>query len=401
MKAAAPLLLLALAATPAAAQVGFSDLERGRYLADAADCMPCHTQPGAQRWAGGRAIETPFGNILSPNITPDRETGIGSWTDSEFADALQKGVGRGGDHLYPAMPYTYYTKLAREDVLAIRAYLNTIPPVRNPVVSNQLPFPFDIRASMLGWNELFFHNGEFKPDPAKPAAWNRGAYLVQALGHCGGCHTSKNALGGDETSRDLQGSQLQGWWAPNITGDEKTGVGRWSEDEIVEYLQTGHNAYDAAAGPMAEVVQYSTSRLTKDDLKAIAIYLKSLPGQNTSPSPAAVSDAGKAIYADSCAACHSGNGEGMPRMFPSLAKTPSAVQEDATSLIRVVLEGVRSVGTGGAPTAPAMPAFGWKLDDGQVAAVVNYVRNSWGNAAPAVGAGDVSKLRKQLAQRSD
>jgi mono/diheme cytochrome c family protein len=396
------MLAAALAGSPAlAADDGYSAMERGRYLADAADCMPCHTVPGGKPWAGGRAIETPFGNLVSPNITPDRETGIGAWTDNEFADALQKGVGRGGEHLYPAMPYTYYTKVTREDVMAIRAYLNTIEPVRNKVVSNQLPFPFDIRASMLAWNELFFQEGEYKPNTSKPAEWNRGAYLVEALGHCGGCHTSKNALGGDETSKALQGNNLQGWFAPNLTNDERNGLGKWSPDEIVQYLQTGHNSWAAASGPMAEVVQYSTSRMKPEDLHAIAVYLKDQPGQNTNPAPATVSSAGAAIYKDSCAACHFDNGEGQARMYPRLAGGPFVQQADATTLIRVVLEGMRSVGTSGQPTAPAMPAFGWKLNDDQVAAVVTFVRNNWGNAAPAVSASDVAKLRKQLAQRAD
>ncbi|MBV8914186.1 MAG: cytochrome c [Acetobacteraceae bacterium] len=401
MRAGPWLVLAGLAAGPALADDSFTQMERGRYIADAGDCMPCHTAPGGKPWAGGRAIETPFGNLVSPNVTPDRETGIGAWTDNEFADALQKGVGHGGEHLYPAMPYTYYTKVTREDVLAIRAYLNTLEPVVNKVRSNQLPFPFDIRANMLAWNEMFFTQGEYKPDTGKSAEWNRGAYLVRGLGHCGGCHTSKNALGGDEDSKALQGNVLQGWFAPNITNDERTGLGKWSVDEVVQYLQTGHNSWAAASGPMAEVVQYSTSRLKTDDLHAIAVYLKDQPGQGGTATATATNAAGEAIYKDSCAACHFGNGEGQARMYPRLALGPFVQSAEPTTLIRVVLEGMRSVGTPGQPTAPAMPAYGWKLDDAEVAAVVTYVRNAWGNAASAVGADDVAKMRKELAQRGD
>ena len=401
MRRAAWLVLAGLAAAPALADEGFTAITRGRYLAEAADCMPCHTVPGGKPWAGGRAVETPFGNLVSPNLTPDRETGIGAWTDHDFVDALQKGVGRGGVHLYPAMPYTYYTKMTREDALAIRAYLNTLEPVGNKVVSNQLPFPFDVRANMLAWNQLNFKEGEYHPDTGKSAEWNRGAYLVEALGHCGGCHTAKNALGGDENSRALQGNNLQGWFAPNITNDDRTGLGKWSADEIVQYLSTGHNSWAAASGPMAEVVQYSTSRMTGDDLRAIAVYLKDQQGQNTNATPLVANAAGEAVYKDSCSACHFGNGEGQERMFPKLAGGPFVQSVDATSLIRVVLEGMRSVGTDGQPTAPAMPAFGWKLNDDQVAAVATYIRNSWGNAASSVSASDVAKMRKQLAERSD
>ena len=379
----------------------FPLIERGRALVIQADCMPCHTQPGGLPWAGGRPLRTPFGDILSANITPDLETGIGSWTDAQFVDALQKGVGPDGDHLYPAMPYTYFTKMRREDALAIRAYLNTVKPVRNEVISDQLPFPLSIRAGMLAWNALFFDNGEYKQDPNKSAEWNQGAYLVQALGHCGGCHTNKNFAGADETSKALQGGNLGGWFAPNLTGDERTGLGRWSVDDIVEYLATGHNQFAAAAGPMSDVIEYSTSKMDQTELRAIAIYLKDLPGQGNGPAPVKDVSVGAAIYADECSACHFGNGGGEPRLFPSLAKGPSVLQDDPTSLIRVVLQGVRTVGTNGAPTAPGMPSFDWKLNDDQVAAVLTYVRNAWGNAAPAVSASDVADQRKQLSASAD
>lgn len=384
----------------------FPTIERGHYLATVADCGACHTLSGSgDLYSGGRAIETPFGSILAPNITPDRETGIGAWTDDEFVDSLLKGIGRGGKHLYPAMPYTYLTHMTREDALAIRAYLATVPPVRHRVVSNQLPFPFDIRASMLAWNALFFKEGTFKPHPDKTAEWNRGAYLAEGPMHCGMCHTPKNILGGDKTSEALQGYTLQGWFAPGITNDSYNGLGGWSTEQIVAYLKTGHNDMAAASGPMAEEVALSSSQMTDGDLHAVAVYLKDHPGGQTKPAPVAASDTamkiGSAIYTDECSACHTPNGTGISGLIPALAGSASVQSREPTSLLHVVLRGTRSVGTQGAPTASAMPSFGWLLTDDQVAAVTTYVRNAWGNAAPAVSASEVSTARTSLAKRSD
>jgi mono/diheme cytochrome c family protein len=257
----------------------FKQIERGRYLTVAGDCAACHTLPGSgHEFAGGRNIETPFGLLIGPNITPDPQTGIGAWTDDEFVNALKNGTGRDGARLYPAMPYTYYTKITREDALAIRAYLNTLPPVYNPVRPNQLPFPFDIRTSMLVWDQLFFTPGTFRPNPNKSAEWNRGAYLAEGLTHCGMCHTPKNVLGGDDNANALHGYALQGWFAPDITSDPRRGIGSWPVEEIVAYLKTGHNSTSAATGLMAEMVNLSTSHLSDADLKAIAAYLKDQPG---------------------------------------------------------------------------------------------------------------------------
>jgi mono/diheme cytochrome c family protein len=383
----------------------FPQIERGRYLTIAGDCAACHTQPGSDKaFAGGRPIETPFGTLASPNITPDLETGIGAWTDDEFVNALTLGTGRNGKPLYPAMPYTYMTKTTRGDALAIRAYLNTIQAVRNPVTVNQLAFPFDVRDGMRAWNALYFRPGTFQPRADKSLEWNRGAYLAEGLMHCGLCHTPKNLAGGDETSRRLQGNALQGWFAPNITSDERRGVGGWSIDDIVAYLKTGHNRTSAASGPMAEMVALSSSQLTDADLRGLAIYLKDQPGQ-TQETPTAAGDGvmnvGAAIYADECSACHTPKGTGIPELFPSLAGAPSVQQSDPTSVIRVVLRGARSVGTNAAPTAPGMPSFGWLLTNEQVAAVATYIRQAWGNSAPPVSAGDVARARKVLVERSD
>jgi len=385
----------------------FKQIERGRYLTIAGDCAACHTLPGSgYDFAGGRAIETPFGQILTPNITPDPETGIGAWTDEEFVNALTKGTGRDGTRLYPAMPYTYYTKLRRDDALAIRAYLNTVPAVRNPVNPNQLPFPFNIRASLIGWNTFFFTPGTFHPNPNKSAEWNRGAYLAEGLTHCGMCHTPKNFLGGDKTDESLRGYVLQGWLAPDITTNSRQGLGDWSVEEIATYLKTGHNSTSAATGLMSEMVTRSTSHMTDADLKAIAIYLKDKPSQNENQAAADKPDQtvmriGAAIYADECAGCHAANGKGTSGLFPSLNGSPTVQQTDPTTLLHVVLRGARSAATDMAPTGAAMPQFDWILNDDQVAAVLTYIRNAWGNAAPVVSAGEVSKSRRALIERSD
>jgi len=403
----AALLAVLLLAPPGAVadNQDFSQIERGRYLTIAGDCNACHTLPGSGKLlAGGRPVETPFGNLLAPNITPDLETGIGAWSDDEFVNALTKGTGRAGTRLYPAMPYTYMTKTTREDALAIRAYLKTVPAVRNPVRSNQLPFPFNIRLGLAAWDQLFFTPGTFHPDSRKSAEWNRGAYLAEGLMHCGLCHTPKNFAGGD-TGRRLQGYVLQGWFAPDITSDRRRGIGGWSVEDIATYLKTGHNRVQAASGPMAEMVMDSSSKMSDADLRAIAVYLKDQPGGSDQASASqpdqALMKTGASIFVDECAACHRQNASGVPGMFPTLAGSPAVQSTDPSSLLRVILRGARSAATDAAPTAPGMPAFGWLLSDQEVAAVATYVRNAWGNAAPPVSSDDVAKARSALSRRSD
>ena len=386
-------------------QQAFDRIEKGRYLTTVSDCFACHTQPGGGKpFAGGRPIETPFGIITASNITPDNETGIGAWSDQQFDDAVRKGVRPDGSRLYPAMPFPAYTRMTRDDVLAIRAYLSTVEPVHQPVKANTLPFPFNIRLAMRAWDALYFTEGEFKPDGRQSPAWNRGAYLVKGPGHCTACHTPKSFLGGDKTGDDLRGFRLQGWFAPDITGDAVQGLGQWSETDITGYLKTGHNKISAATGPMAEEIVNSTSRYGDDDLQAIAIYLKSLPGQPSaapvSAAPAAMK-AGEAIYRDQCSACHGLEGQGVAMLFPSLAQSSLAHASDPESAIRLVLRGGRSVATDAEPTAPGMPSFGWQLDDAQVAAVLTYVRNAWKPAAAPVSADVVGKAREELSTRSD
>ena len=404
--AVAALLAFAGSQLAAGADQDFAKIEKGRYLVTAADCFACHTVPrvGAP-YAGGRPIETPFGDIMAANITPDQQTGIGAWTDAQFENAVRRGIRPDGSRLYPAMPYPYYTKMSHDDVMAMRAYLKTVPAVHNKVDRNTLPFPFDIRTGMQAWDALFFDEGGFKPDPQKSAQWNRGAYLVTGPGHCGACHTPKNVLGADEDSKALQGSRLQGWFAPNITNDSVAGLGAWSTDDIVAFLRTGHNRISAATGPMAEEVEHASSKMREDDLQAIAVYLKSLPGKSEQHQAVAADDpamqAGKAIYRDQCAACHAIDGKGTPNLFPSLADAAMVRSSDPRSAIRIVLRGARSVATGQEPTAPGMPSYSRALSDEEIAAVLTYVRNTWGRPAPAVAAGDVAKARDDLRARKD
>ena len=384
----------------------FSQIERGRYLFVTSDCASCHTVPGSGRlFAGGRPIETPFGNIVAPNITPDLQTGIGAWSDDQFDAAVRNGIRRDGSRLYPAMPYNAYTKMSRADVLAIRAYLNTLSAVYNPVVANTLPFPFNIRFAMRVWDALYFKAGEFKLDPQRSAEWNRGAFLVDGPAHCGACHTPKSFLGGDKTAQYLQGGYLQGWFAPDITNDMRRGLGGWSIEDISAYLKTGHNRITAATGPMAEAVSLSTSKMTEVDVRAIGTYLKSLPGRADDLKSLAPNVpkmlAGGAIFRDQCSSCHGIDGGGIEQLFPSIAHSSMVRSDDATTAIRIVLRGARSVATSSEPTAPGMPSYAWQLNDEQVAAVLTYMRNSWGVAAPAIPPQDVARLRSSLALRPD
>ncbi len=392
--------LAVIAAVPAFAQdpQAAGAVERGRYLATLGDCGACHTKPGGKPFAGGLVIETPFGNIAAANITPDRAAGIGAWSDDDFVRAMQQGIAADGTHLYPAMPYPAFTHVTRDDLLALRAYLATLDPVSDAVETNRLPFPFDIRASLIAWNLLNFTPGEFKPDPAKSDAWNRGAYLVEGLGHCGTCHTPKNMMGGDKTDQPLAGAALQGWYATPLNNDARTGLGSWSAEDIVSYLKTGWGGGQVAAGPMALVVADSTSKLNDDDLNAIAAYLKDVAAPAVAaPAPLAQSDsamqAGRTLYVVNCAACHTETGEGQTEIFPALVKSPVVQAADTATLLDVVLNGGHGVATDANPTAPGMPAFGWKLTDGEISSLLTYIRNDFGNAANAVSAADVQKAR--------
>jgi len=376
-----------------AATAGYDPVSRGRYLTIAGNCAGCHMSPSGQPFAGGSPLRTPFGVVLSANIT---SAVMRDWSQGQFYRALHEGVGGGGSHLYPAFPYPYYTRITRADSDAILAYLQTVPPVYNRFDRNKLKFPLNNRGLMAFWNALFLKKGEFRPDPNRSAEWNRGAYLVEGLAHCGACHTPKNLLGADRRSAPLQGGVLDDWLAPDLTSNNRIGLGRWSTDEIVEYLKTGRNARASASGAMGEVIA-STSQLTDADARAMAVYLKSRaasPEAAPRPPPAEQVRAGEAIFVDECAGCHRMDGSAEPRMFSPLRENAAVQQRDPTTLIRIVLNGSRAPATDARPTPTAMPAFGWKLNDREVAAVITYVRNSWGNAAPAVRPRQVAKIRE-------
>lgn len=404
MRGLAPIGGLALLAFPldALAQGGsFSQIERGRYLATASDCVGCHTdfENDGEPYAGGRELGTPFGVIYSPNITFDDETGLGLWTRDDFYRALHEGISREGHNLYPAFPYPYFTLMPREDVDAVYDYLRSLEPVRSETPEPEFPFPMNVREAVIAWNVLYFEQGEFVPDPEQPDEWNRGRYLVDGPAHCGACHTGKNIAGADVESEYLRGGILEDWLAPNIRGGENGGISHWSEEEIVDFLATGRNAHTAAMIRMGEVVVLSTQHLETEDLGAIATYLKSLddePREPVDPPADAVMHAGAAIYFDNCSACHASSGEGAPGIFAPLAGSNKVNAEDPTTMLRIILEGAMAVPTEAHPGPLGMPAFGWKLSDEQIADLASYVRAAWGNSAPAVSADEVSDLRASL-----
>ena len=371
-------------------QQNFDLIQRGRYLVTLGDCTACHSDPTRtdSPFGGGHPVPTPFGTLVAPNITPDLETGIGNWSAQQFDDAVRRGRMPNGKRLYPAMPYPYFARMSAADVRAMRAYLNTVAPVHHAVTSDTLPFPLSIRASMVFWDWLYYRPGEWQARRDKSAAWNRGSYIVEGPGHCGACHTPKSFLGGDERSREFQGYSLQGWFAPDLTGDPARGLAAWTIGDIVQYLESGHNRFDAASGPMAEEVKDSSSGMTTQDLTAIATYLKDQESTSSHPTPPPPDSpamlAGAAIYHDVCAGCHKIDGTGVPYLIPDLAGSAAVASREPTTVVQVILHGAASVATREEPTGPQMPSYAWQLTDAQVAAVATYVRNSWGHAASSV-----------------
>jgi mono/diheme cytochrome c family protein len=384
--------------TPNAAQ-----LRRGQALVVAGDCMSCHLREGGEPLAGGLGLNTPFGMIYSSNITSDRQTGIGGWTADQFHRAMHDGIGAHGENLYPAFPYPWFRRASRADDDAIFAYLQTTPAVSYTAPANRLPFPLNIRFMVKGWNLLFLKSHDFQADPSQPAEWNRGAYLVNGLGHCGGCHTPKNAFGADKAGRDLHGGDLDNWVAPDLTSNSRTGLGGWSLDDVTEYLKTGRNARAGAGGAMADVITYSTSLMSDADRHAIAVYLKSQPATLTvavSAPDAGAMKRGAAIYSDACASCHLENGVGQSRLFPPLRGDAMLQQRDAAGLEHLILAGGRIGTSPSRPSPLTMPSFAWKLTDREIADVSTYIRNSWGNQAPAVSAPKVRAMRRKLGLQS-
>jgi mono/diheme cytochrome c family protein len=381
-----------------------AQLRLGQYLVRVGDCASCHTREGGALLSGGFGLNTPFGKIYSTNLTSDPETGVGAFTPETFYAALHDGIGSDGRPLYPAMPYPYTTRASRADSDAMLAFLKTLPAVHEPRPPNGLSFPFNIRALMRGWNLMFFRAGEFQPNAGQSAEWNRGAYLVEGLGHCGACHTPKNALAADRTERPLQGGTLDNGVAPDLTGNMRTGLGSWRLEDIVEYLKTGRNSFANAGSSMAEVVTYSTSLLSDADLHAIATYLKERPASadaTSADADGAAMKRGAAVYSDACTACHLEQGLGQPRFFPPLRHNAVSQQDDPTGLLHIILAGDRTATTPTRPSPLSMPSFAWKLTDQQTADLATYVRNSWGNRAGAVTVQQVADMRKSLLLESE
>jgi len=388
----------AFAQLPAWAQLSDEIVAHGKALVEAADCGSCHTADPAKPFAGGKRIDTPFGAIYVPNLTPDRETGIGAWSDADFIQALRYGTDPDGSRYYPAFPYPYFKKLTRDDLLSIRAYLATLTPFQNEAPPPELRFPLNFRAVMWVWNFIFFKPGILEPDQQKSADWNRGRYLVEGAGHCGACHTPKNIFGADRRGRAFAGGRVGGWFAPRLDAAARSGLGSWSVDDIVEYLQSGRNAKSHADGLMAEVVVNSTSKMSNSDVRAIAVYLKSLPvgppePEVTPPSETTMAS-GKALYAHACVACHEVDGSSAPRIYPPLPGNALLQSADPSSTLRIILDGAQTVTTPRAPNTGSMPAYAKQWSDQEIADVTNYIRNSWGNAAPLVTAEQVAKARK-------
>jgi mono/diheme cytochrome c family protein len=413
------LLLLGLLATASAHAADTPDaalLQRGQYLATAGDCVACHSAPGGKPFAGGLTVPTPIGNIIATNITPSTTAGIGHYTKQQFSDALRKGIRADGQRLYPAMPYTAYAQITDDDVQALYAYfMHGVAPVDSKPAPTRLPFPFNIRLSMAGWNLLFLDGKPFTPDPAKGAAWNRGAYLVRGLAHCSTCHTPRNLLMAEQSSRELAGGAVGTWLAPNITADANSGIGGWSEQDLVDYLKLGHARGKAqAAGPMAEAIEHSLQHLTTDDLRAIATYLKIVPAQHDPADTQAIDSWGAAfdgiadqrgtalpddanqwsgaqLYDAHCATCHQARGEGsFDGGLPPLFHNTATGSTHTDNLVMVILEGIRwQTGDSGVH----MPAFANQLSDRQVATLASYLTQHYGNPAAAVSAEQVRVLR--------
>ncbi|MFM0669428.1 c-type cytochrome [Paraburkholderia sediminicola] len=398
-----------------------AQLAKGAYLAKVGDCAACHTANKTQPFAGGLPLATPFGTLYSTNITPDPSTGIGGYSYDDFAKALRQGIAKDGHRLYPAMPYPSYAKIDDSDMHALYRYFTQgVKAVGQPNRASELRFPFNVRTLMTVWDRLYAHDPlPYQADPHQSVEWNRGAYLVQGLAHCGACHTPHGMLGQEsvldekDNTAFLSGNTLAGWYAPNLRGhmtQTSASDKAWSKADLVAYLRSGRMHDGAAFGPMTEVIDDSTQYLHDDDLNAIATYLTS-PSLQAGATPPATQQTGRAdptaialraghidstgahLYLDNCAACHRTDGTGAMPAFPSLRGNASVLSGDPASLIHIVLSGSHMPSTAAAPTPLAMPDFGWRLTDQQIADLLSFVRSSWGNRAAAVTAGEVAKVR--------
>ena len=381
-------------------------VKRGEYLAKAADCVVCHTTKDGDAFAGGLPFPAPSGTLYSTNITADKDTGIGNYSDQDFLNAVQRGVRKDGARLYPAMPYTSYTFMTDADVLAIKAYLFSLPAVHRENQPDTLQFPFNQRWSMIFWSWVFNPNTRFAPNTEKSAEWNRGAYFAEALAHCGECHTPRNPAFGLDNRRKFAGAAY-GWLAYNITSDRGTGIGSWSDDEVLAYLSKGHAAgRGTASGPMGEVVDHSLSLMDPADIRALVIYLRSIPAIASSepatiapPAPASPKEGevanalGHKVFAQACASCHSWTGVSSLSSSATISGSRAVNDPTATNVAQIVVSGTQRL----TPGSMSMPAFGSIYSDTEIAAVANYVTARFGSAASKLTAKDVAELRSQTA----
>ncbi|MGF6757089.1 c-type cytochrome [Paraburkholderia sp. GAS42] len=389
-------------------------VQRGAYLAKLGDCVACHSAPRGKPFAGGLPMNTPMGQIYTTNITPDPDTGIGRYTEEDFARAMREGVAKDGHNLYPAMPYPSYAKVNNDDTHALYAYfMNGVAPVKQANREPDIKWPLNMRWPLKLWNIVFLENGVYQDKPGKDVVWNRGAYIIQGLGHCGSCHTPRGfafqekAL--DESgSAFLTGGLLDGWFAANLTGEHNVGLGRWSEQDLATFLKTGANAHASAFGSMTSVINNSTQAMNDTDVKAVAQYLKSLPasggygGAQYAYDPKATkvslnrpaNDPGAKVYTAYCMHCHGVDGRGFAPMLAPLAGNPNVLEKDASSLVNVTLNGTGDLVVDGIPAPYPMPKYAPVLNDRQIADVLTFIRAGWNNNAPAVQPDDVAKLRK-------
>ena len=387
-----------------------TQIARGEYLARAADCMVCHTSPDRKPYAGGFAFSLPFGTLYSTNITPDKETGIGDYTDAQFLAALRRGIRDDGARLYPAMPFTSYTFLTDADALAIKAYLFSLAPVHGPDRANALSFPFNQRWLLGIWSWLFNPDQRFQANPAQSPEWNRGAYVSEALAHCGECHTPRNVAFALNNRKKFSGAVTAGWRAYNITSDPGTGIGGWREDVFV-YLSKGHAmGHGTAAGPMGEAIDESFSHMAPEDVRAVVTYLRTIPAVASSDLPATlappadsshkvgpvtVDSRGKEVFEGACASCHDWSGVSPISAFATLTGARAVNDPSATNVAQIVISGTRRITP---PDVLSMPAFGAIYSDAEIAAVANYVTARFGAKGSSIGEHDVADLRKQVAQ---
>ena len=383
-------------------------IERGAYLARAGNCMTCHTARGGARYAGGLGIATPFGTVYTSNLTPDSNTGIGSWSSAHFWRAMHNGRSKSGRLLYPAFPYTSYTQVTRADSDAIFAYLRDQPAVKQSNRPHALGFPFDTQAALAVWRALYFKPGVYQPDASRSADWNQGAYLVNGLGHCSACHSPRDALGGSSQGRALAGGliPMQNWYAPSLMSPQEAGLGQWEVKNIVTLLQTGVAPGASVSGPMADVVMGSTQYLSLPDLKAMAHYLKALPASSPPPESAATprpagarfdAETAAKLYEQHCTQCHGAKGEGVAGAYPALAGNRAVTMKSTENLVQMVLNGGFATATASNPRPFGMPPFVLVLNDQQVAELISHIRTSWGNQAGTVTPLDVNRIRAKQA----